>query len=136
MAAQPGRSMALQINTTGVTYVNVAGGRTKTLTLNDAEVDVTTSDSPGRWRQLLAEAGVRTVGTSMQGVFVDDAGFEAARAAFFAGEIKNWKVIIPDFGAFAGLFQLTGLEMAGEYNGSVNYTLTLASAGEITFTAA
>jgi TP901-1 family phage major tail protein len=58
------------------------------------------------------------------------------RSLFFDGGIRNWQVIVPDFGTIAGPFQVTGLEYAGEHDGEVSYDIALESAGALTFAAA
>ena len=65
----------------------VAGLRTRQITLNAETVDVTNADSTGRWRELLAGAGVRSAALSGSGVFKDEATSERLRALFFAGAI-------------------------------------------------
>jgi TP901-1 family phage major tail protein len=44
-------------------------------------------------------------------------------------------VVVPDFGLIEGRFQVTSLEYAGTHNGEATYELSLASAGELAFTA-
>jgi hypothetical protein len=68
-------------------------------------------------------------------VFRDAATDERARAAFFAGEIPDFQVVIPHFGTIEGPFQITALEFAGSYNGEATYELSMASAGRLIFTA-
>ena len=60
---------------------------------------------------------------------------ERARQIFFDGEIPDFQVVIPDFGVVEGPFQITALEYSGSHNGEASYELTLASAGQLTFTA-
>jgi len=55
---------------------------------------------------------------------------------FFDGTIRDWQVIVPDFGTLEGAFQVTALEYSGEHNGELAYELALESAGAIGFTAA
>ena len=57
------------------------------------------------------------------------------RQTFFDGAVKNYQIVIPDFGTVEGPFQITSLEFAGEHNGEVTYELSLESAGALTFTA-
>ena len=57
------------------------------------------------------------------------------RQTFFDGAVKDFQIVIPDFGTVAGAFQITALEFAGDYNGEVTYDMTLESAGELTFAA-
>ena len=59
MAAQKGKDLLLKLaNDTG-TFVTVAGLRTRQISFNSETVDVTHSESNGRWRELLAGAGVQ-----------------------------------------------------------------------------
>jgi TP901-1 family phage major tail protein len=136
MAAQNGKDLLIKLDMTGTgSFQTVAGLRATRITFNAETVDVTTLESPGRWRELLGGAGVRSAAISGSGVFRDQATDERARALFFAGEIPVFQVIIPDFGTVEGPFQITSLEYAGQHDGEAVYELALASAGAITFTA-
>ena len=73
---------------------------------------------------------------SGSGIFKDAASDESVRSLFFDGGIRDWQVIVPDFGTIAGPFQVTGLEYAGEHDGEVAYDIALESAGELSFAAA
>ena len=97
--------------------------------------DVTTGDSPDRWRELLGGAGVRRARVSGSGIFRDATSDAAVRAVFFAGAIRPWRIVLPDFGTVEGSFLLAGLEFAGEHDGEMTFDLTLESAGALTFTA-
>ena len=57
-------------------------------------------------------------------------------AAFGASTFSRFTFIIPDFGDYAGDFQITSLEYAGEYNGEATYSMSFESAGAVGFTAA
>jgi TP901-1 family phage major tail protein len=72
---------------------------------------------------------------SGRGLFKDAASDELVRSYVFGGTIRDWQVIVPDFGTLAGPFQVTALEYSGEHDGEVAYELALESAGEISFTA-
>ncbi|MCI4661464.1 MAG: phage major tail protein, TP901-1 family [Neomegalonema sp.] len=136
MTAQPGKDLLLKLDATGSgSFTTAAGLRASRIALNAASVDVTSADSAGRWRELLAGAGMRSANLTGSGIFRDDAADEAIRALFFAGDIRNWQAIIPDFGTIEGPFQITALEYAGNHDGEANYEMTLASAGALTFTA-
>ena len=73
---------------------------------------------------------------SGSGIFKDAASDALMRQCFFAGEITDWQLAVPDFGTVEGPFQITNLEFAGEHNGEVTYDVSLESAGELTFAAA
>ena len=137
MAAQKGKDILLKIGDgeDPEVFTTVAGLRARTISLNARTVDATDSDSAGRWRELLAGAGVRQASVSGAGVFRDAASDAAMRAAFFAQSADNWRLIVPDFGTLEGPFLVAALEYAGEHEGEATYAITLASAGEVTFTA-
>ncbi len=132
MAAQKGAALLLKINTTGSTYVTVAGLRSTSITLNDEAVDITNKDSSGN-RTLLADGGVFSMSVSGSGVFTDEASEETMRAAMNATAFKNFQVLIPNFGTYTGAFMVASLEYAGEYNGEVTYSVSLESSGAIVY---
>jgi TP901-1 family phage major tail protein len=135
MAAQKGRALLLKVDTTGGgVFSTVAGLRSKSIALNAAIIDTTNADSPDGWRELI-EGGIKTARIQGAGVFKDAAADETVRGLFFAGTIRDWQVIVPAFGTIVGPFQVSSLDYAGEYNGEATYTLTLDSAGALTFTA-
>ena len=97
---------------------------------------MTDADSTGRWRELLAGAGVKRAAVAGSGIFKDAATDATIRQVFFDGTIRDWQVIVPGFGTIAGPFQVTALEYAGDHDGEVAYEIALESAGAVTFTAA
>lgn len=137
MTAQKGKDLLLKLDSTGEgSFVTVAGLRSRAIAFNARAVDVTHAESAGRWRELLEGAGVRSAGITGRGIFRDAASDASVREIFFAGAIRNWQVVIPDFGTVEGKFQITALEFSGDHDGEVTFDLALESAGEIAFTAA
>jgi TP901-1 family phage major tail protein len=134
MAAQKGKDLLIKIDD-GSGFTTVAGLRTRRLAFNAETVDITHAESVNRWRELLDGAGVKRASVSGRGLFKDAASDELVRAAFFNGAVKDYQVVIPDFGTVEGAFQITALEFAGEHNGEVTFDLSLESAGELTFAA-
>lgn len=136
MPAHPGKDLLLKLDLADTSVFTTVGGlRATRIAFNAAQVDVTTTESAGRWRELLAGAGARSASVTGSGVFKDDAADAAIRTAFFNGAVKNWRLIIPDFGTIDGPFLITGLDYAGDHDGEATYELSLASAGALTFTA-
>lgn len=132
MSAQRGKELLLKLGSGGG-FVTVAGLRTKRLAFNSETVDATDSESAGRWRELLAGAGVNRASVSGSGIFKDQASDGSIRQIFFGGEIRDWQLAIPDFGVVEGPFQVTALEYTGNHNGEVSFDLALESAGQLTF---
>ena len=135
MAIQRGKDLLLKLDDGTGAFVTVAGLRSRRLAFSSDTVDVTTADSPDRWRELLSGAGVRRARVSGAGVFRDAASDAAVRGAFFAGAIRAWRLVLPDFGTVEGPFLIAGLEFTGAHDGEITFELTLESAGALSFTA-
>ena len=135
MTAQKGRDLLLKLDASGTgSFVTVAGLRANTLSFNAETIDITHQESVGQWRELLAGAGVKTAGLRGQGIFKDAASDATIRQYFFDGTIRDWQVVLPDFGIVSGPFQITALEFSGRHDGEVTFDLALASAGALSFT--
>jgi TP901-1 family phage major tail protein len=136
MSAQNGKDLLIKVDmTSDGQFETVAGLRATRVSFNAETVDVTSLESQGGWRELLAGAGVRSANISGSGVFKDAGTDERARQLFFDGETPDFQVIIPDFGIIEGAFQVSSLEYSGSHNGEATYELSLASAGALNFTA-
>ncbi|MGC9370616.1 MAG: phage major tail protein, TP901-1 family [Paracoccaceae bacterium] len=136
MTAQNGKDLLIKLDLTGGgQFETIAGLRATRINFNAETVDVTSLESQGGWRELLAGAGVKSAGITGAGVFRDASTDERARQIFFDGETPDFQVVIPAFGIVQGPFQVTALEYAGSHNGEASYELSLASAGVLTFTA-
>lgn len=136
MGAQNGKDLLIKLDLNGSgLFETIAGLRATRISFNAETVDVTSLESQGGWRELLAGAGVKSAAISGSGVFRDAATDERARQIFFDGEVPDFQVIVPSFGVIEGPFQITAIEYAGSHNGEATYELSLASAGVLTFTA-
>lgn len=134
MGAQRGKDLLLKVDPAGGTaYQSVAGLRSRRIAFNAETVDVTDSESAGRWRELLGGAGVQRASLSGSGIFKDAASDAAMRQLFFQGRVGAFQAVIPDFGTVSGPFQVTALEYAGEHDGEVSFEITLESAGALSF---
>ncbi|MEI6801331.1 MAG: phage major tail protein, TP901-1 family [Pseudomonadota bacterium] len=136
MAVQNGKDLLIKVDQTGNgSFVTLAGLRATRLSFNAETVDVTSLESTGGWRQLLAGAGAKSAAISGSGVFRDAATDARARQIFFDAEMPQFQVVIPSFGIVQGAFQITAIDYVGTYNGEATFDISLASAGALTFTA-
>ena len=136
MAVQNGKDLLIKVDLIGDgQFVTVAGLRATRISFNAETVDVTSLDSAGGWRELLAGAGVKSAAISGAGVFRDANTDARARQIFFDAEMPNFQVVVPSFGIIQGPFQISSIEYSGNHNGEASYDMTLASAGALTFTA-
>ena len=132
MSAQRGRDILLKLES-GAGMVTVAGLKTRRIAFNSETVDITDSDSSGRWRELLAGAGAQRAAVNGAGIFRDAQSDGLIRTAFFSGSVLNWQLAIPGFGTVQGPFQVTALEYTGNHDGEVTFDVALESASAISF---
>lgn len=132
MVMQKGRDFLLKLQN-GNAWETVAGLRSRKLSFNAQTVDVTDGESAGRWRELLAGAGIQRAAISASGLFKDGASDAQVRSAFFSGQLVTCQIVIPDFGTVTGPFQIAALDYSGDYNGEMKFDIALESAGAIGF---
>ena len=135
MAIQKGKDLLVKVANGEGGFVTVAGLRSRKLAFNAETVDVTHSESAGRWRELLAGAGVKRASVAGAGVFRDDASDALIRRPRLRrrdrGLPDRHPGLRPDRGPVPG----DGLEFKGEHAGEVTYDLALESAGALSFAA-
>ena len=132
MAAQRGRAILLKIGTGASpdVFTAVGGMRSKTITINNQTVDITTDDeSP--WRTLLSDAGLRSLSMSGSGIFKDDATLNRMEELALNGLFEDFQLVFENGDYFQGPFQVTRFEYAGETSGPQTYALTVESAGPV-----
>lgn len=132
MAGQKGREILLKIDISG-TKTTIGGIRSNSINLNDSMVDITDQASTGRYRELLAAAGVKTVSISGSGVFKDSASENSLLTNWVNGTIPAWDLVVPGLGTFTGSFMITQLQYSGNHDNELTFSVSLESAGEITF---
>lgn len=135
MSAKSGRDMLLKCQNGTNNFVTIGGLRSRNLALNTTSVDVTHAESAGRWRELLAGAGLRRLTLSGSGIFLDDTAANLVRTLFFESAIRAWQIIIPNFGIVQAPFMIASLDYRAEHDAAVMFEMALESAGEPIFTA-
>lgn len=128
MAAQKGLELLIKI-----AGDVVAGIRSKNFTINNQTVDVTSAASGG-FTEKLGTAGITSMSASGSGVFQDDTKFAEVNTAALTRAVLALEIVVPDFGSYTGNFLITSLEMGGEHDGELTFSMSLESAGVITFT--
>ena len=141
MAKQKGRALLIQIGDGAETeaFANLCGLNSKTFSLNNERIDVTTADcddpAGALWTETLQ--GVKNCSLSGDGYFEDSATEAQVNTLALSNDpAANFKIIVPDFGTYEGAFAISSLEFGGETSGGVTYSLSLESSGAVTFTAA
>jgi TP901-1 family phage major tail protein len=141
MAKQLGRALLVKISdgASPEVFANLCGLNSKTLTINNSMIDVTTPDcttpSGALWTESLG--GLKSVSVSGDGFFEDSTTETRMNTVAMLADAKtNFQIVVPAFGTYAGAFYIASLEFGGETEGGVTYSLSLESTGAVTFTAA
>ena len=132
MTAERGSAFLLKIGDGAATptYATVAGLKTTQLSVNGDAVAITNKGSGG-WRELLADAGVRSVSVAASGIFTGSAAETQVRGLALTGGIESYELSFESGERMRGSFLVTRLEYAGDFNGERNYTLALESSGAV-----
>ena len=141
MAKQLGRALLVKIgdgDSDSESFNNLCGLNSKSLTINNSGIDVTTPDCTKQNGQLWTEnlAGLKSVSVSGDGCFEDETTETRANTvAMEADNVANFEIFVPGFGTYDGAFRIATLEFGGETEGGVTYSISLESTGEVEFTA-
>lgn len=127
--AQKGSAIILQKGAT-----TTGGFRTRSFAINAEIVDVTTVDDTNRYRQLLAASGIKNVSFTGDGVIKDTAAQQAMITDILAQTNDTYTLTWPGVGTLSGAFTINKFDGAGTFNGEATFTVSLESAGDITFT--
>jgi len=132
MAANAGRAWALSILIAG-SYVPVAGLRTRSFVANNTNIDVTTADSAGRWRELLGGAGIQSLDIDFAGIHQNDAGAKTLFQAATSSALQTIRLVTQGI-----QIDMTALvdnyKSDGPYNEAATFEAKLLSSGQPTFT--
>lgn len=131
MTAFVGRKAILSM---GSPLVAVAALRTKTLTMANEPVDVTSDDDAG-FRKLLQDPGTKTLDISFEGVAKDVPSLNALITLATSGTdiLDNFSLLFPAIGTIAGEFIVSSFEIGAPYNEAATFSCSLQSAGAYTF---
>lgn len=140
MAKQKGRALLIKIGDGAdpEVFTTLCALQSKTITINNEEIDVTTPDCDTpegpMWTEVLD--GTKRVSFSGNGISKGRAEEIATLTAVLADTpIANLEVIIPNFGTFSGAFFFSSFELGGEQSGGITMSLSAASSGPVVFAA-
>jgi len=119
-------------NLTIEAFTTVGGLRSKTFSFSADGIDVSNHGS-NQWKQILDEAGMKSVALSGSGVYTSAANYRAVESAALAGTVTCFLVIEVLTGRiYVGCFKISSFEVGGEYDGDATFSISLDSAAEVT----
>ena len=133
MAKVAGRKVKIY-EVDGATSTLVAGARSDSITINNEPIDVTDKGDDG-WRTLLADASVRSVEMAVSGLVSGDSLISKSLGATTALH-GDYKIEIDGIGEAAGEFFFSNIEISAPHDGAAEFSATIQSSGEITWTPA
>lgn len=136
MAAQKGRLILIKIGdgtTPTENFTTLGGIRSKTITINNEQIDVTSDDTSG-WRELFPDAGISSISVSGSGILKTGDDLTDAHDAAVNKTLINCQIIVPGMAEYVGPFQITNFQVGGEYNQPGTFSISLESGGDIEVT--
>jgi TP901-1 family phage major tail protein len=129
-----GKDMLLKVEsaTTPGTYTVIGGMRTNDVNIKPGYLETTTKDG-SRWKSQI-EGGIRSASFSGAGVFINETQQKRVTALAVAGTIANWQLVAPNGDLFQGAFAITDWKSSGGHDGIQDFSFSLESAGDLTFT--
>ncbi len=136
MPLQISRDLTVSLGDSGQpeTFTPLTGLTARRFSLTATLVETTDMASPSGWRELARGAGVRRMTVTAQGTLRSLAADQALRAAFAGQSPIDCQVTAPGLGVFAGPFLAEAIDYVGDDEGEATWSLTLASAGALSFT--
>lgn len=110
----------------------VTGMRTKTVTINNEPIDITSDDDSGFMTYLDEDPATRSIEMSVEGITKDD---ELIALASAGGSelISEYTLAFEGLGSFTGDFHIGSLELGANYNEAVTFSCTIRSSGSFTW---
>jgi TP901-1 family phage major tail protein len=135
MPAQAGKNLLLKVETApgSAVFSTLGGLRTKTYTFNNEAIDVTNHGSNEN-RELLNNAGVRSMSISGSGVHTGDAvTLDQIEDACISGAHLTMQIVDATPGrTYQGAFKVVSFERSAEHSAEQTYSISLESSGAIT----
>ena len=129
MAGHNGRELVIDWDS-----VTLVGVRTRTYSVTNDYVDVTTDDDSG-WRTLLADPGLRSVEVTVGGIASDQVLLAEIMKANIEGEPLDVNLPTATGAKLNGTFVVSSFEGNGDHDGAYEFSATFMSSGEVTYTA-
>ena len=129
----PGKKLLLQVENAAIadTWATVGGLESKGITKNSEGIESTNHGSE-EWRELLNNAGVKSIDISAEGFSSNHATLKQIDEDFETQTLRNFRVIDMNGDGFQCEFKIVTFETNGEHSGAQKWSLSLQSSGRPT----
>ena len=111
-------------------FTKASAVRSKSLESSRETIDTTNSDSDNV-RELLPGGGIKSKSSSFGGVVkIGNAQLLLVQADFESGAIVDYQITVPGLSTYIIPCQVTSFATSGDHNGSIDYSVSLESAGD------
>lgn len=131
MPAVAGRKVKIYEGT-GPGATLVAGARSDSITINNEAIDITDKGDDG-WRTLLNDASVRSVEMTVSGLLKGTSLLAKALGAT-TNLLGDYEIRVEGMGTYSGEFHFSSLEITAPHDDAAEFSATIASSGEISWT--
>lgn len=136
MSAQKGKEILIKCAVGGVQTL-IGGMQAKSMKINNGTTEVSATDSPDTWRELLEGANTQSLSITGSGVLKSTAGQMEVVEASMNNSPLDMEFIVPGLGTFACSKMLSsGLDINGGNTGEAKFSGTFESGATVTFTPA
>ena len=136
MAAQKGKEILIKTDISG-TQTLIGGMQAKSMKINNGTTEVSATDSPDTWRELLEGANTQSLSITGSGVLKNTAGQAEVVTASMANTPLDMEFVVPGLGTFAcAKMMVSGLDINGGNTGEAKFSGTFESGATVTFAAA
>lgn len=129
MTQQVGRTLLIKRGDAASPEVfsTVCGVTTRSLSLNNNEVDVTVPDCSTPGNKVLAETayGIQTLEISGEGKFESTTGHVSVSNDSLNQATGNYQVVVPGWGTFEGAAFIGSYELSGETEGNMDFSISM-----------
>jgi predicted secreted protein len=113
-------------------------GLTSTSISESATVQEITNKSSNNFREILDQAGIKSMSVSGNGIFSSDWSQSKMRSLFLAQKINRYRIfVVPTDSSvlkyWEGCFKIASMEQSGELDNSQQFSATLESSGEFSY---
>lgn len=112
-------------------FLDLGSSRSDSADFSATTIDVTTKNS-NQNQELLTERGIKSVSISMEGVLEDIDIAKNLEVNWGNQKLRWFRLKREDGVTWTGKFKIESYNFSGDHGGSQDFTMTLASSGEVT----